>query len=297
MKSKKTITKSVIILFVLALLTAVPANTDNRFDYSKYPALFYRSIDIYGNVNYRYLTKYRSELDAFTSDLKNLDRTRYETWDTKEKLAFWINIYNALTIKLVVDNYPIDGALFKAILYPRNSIKQISGAFDKRTFTVMGQPMTLDYIRDSIIRKKFADPRVHVALVSGAEGCPRLPGIPYEGETLDMWFTFQTRHILKDPMMFRTDRNKGVVYLSELFDWYGQDFITEYDTVAEGLSEFEAKERAVINYLSKHIQNNADREYLLSGNYRLEYIDFDWSLNDKKKVPLPSEVESTELAS
>lgn len=297
MKNLKKLLKVILLtLFLITSFAAASAFTNDHFNYSKYPSLFYRATDFYGNVKYEYLKKNREELDAFARDIAQLDSKRYERWNEKEKLAFWINTYNALTIKLVVDNYPIDGSLFKAILYPRNSIKQISGAFDEKNFTVMGQSMTLDYIRDSIIRKEFADPRVHMVLVSGAKGSPRLPGAPYDGESIELWFKFQAKHIIDNPDMFKIDYKNRTVYLNEMFDWYGEDFIKRYDT-AEGFFGFEAKERAILNYLSKFIEDDDEKQFLRSGKYEVKYMDFDWSLNDEKKAPWPSEITSTDQTS
>jgi len=121
-------------------------------------------VDEAGLVDYAGLAQDREGLDAFARSVATLDAEQYASWTPAEQLAFWINAYNALTLQLIVDHYPIEPSDVGAG-QPANSIRQIDGAWDRMTFTVMGERRTLDHIEHKIIRARFQDSRIHMALV------------------------------------------------------------------------------------------------------------------------------------
>lgn len=281
------------------LLAAIPialawSSEGGHIDYSRYPGLFSRAIGVQGNVDYSYLKSHRGDLDSFLHDVARLDRESYEHWSRRDKTAFWINVHNAFAIKIVLDNYPIKGNLFTSLLYPDNSIKQIAGSFEEAEITVMGKSMTLDQIRDDVLRGEIDDPRVHMALVYGARGCPRLPGTYYEGESLDAWLRFQAESVVKDSTMVRIDMRNNRLYLSEMFQWYGEDFIGEYGDI-EGFESLEPAAKAVVNFLARYVKDKKEREFVRDGGYEVVYMDFDWTLNEEMETPLTRrDRESTE---
>jgi len=101
-------------------------------------------VDNTGMVDHRGLKANRGKLDAFARELAELPRAAYDRWSDRQKVAFWINAYNALTLQVIIDNYPIKSGFFASLKYPKNSIRQISGVWDKITFPVMGKRMTLE---------------------------------------------------------------------------------------------------------------------------------------------------------
>ncbi|MBI5248739.1 MAG: DUF547 domain-containing protein [Desulfomonile tiedjei] len=245
-----------------------------------YAAALKSYLDDKGMVDYKGLKSNRKPLDDFISSLSSLDPKIYEGWNDKEKIAFWINAYNALTLKAIIDHYPIEASLLKSLVYPKNSIRQIPGVWDKLTFAVMGRDMTLDGIEHETLRAKFNEPRIHMALVCAAMGCPPLRNEPYITAKLDAQLDDQAAKFLRDPEKFRIDRSNDKVYLSSIFDWFGQDFVKTYGTDKE-FKGFSEKERAVLSFVSSYLES-ADKAYLLKGGFSIEYLKYDWSLNEKK---------------
>ncbi len=236
--------------------------------------------DDQGMVDYKELKSQRASLDVFCRLIADLERQEFGKWSRQEKIAFWTNVYNAVTLKAIIDNYPIKASLLKSLAYPKNSIRQIPGVWDKWQFLVMGQKMTLNQVEHSVLRKKFKDPRIHVALVCAAMSCPPLRNEPYVGKKLNKQFDAQSRKFLSNRSKFRIDRDAGKVYLAKIFQWFGQDFVEIYKP-AEGFAGHSQAEKAVLNFVSKYLSGE-DGEYLRAGKYKVLYLDYDWTLNEQK---------------
>ena len=251
-----------------------------EISFQDYAAVLTSYVDDHGMVDYKGLKANRRPLDNFALSLSRLDPKLYDGWNDREKIGFWINAYNALTLKAIIDHYPIEASLLKSFVYPKNSIRQIPGVWDKLTLAVMGRDIALDGIEHETLRAKFHEPRIHVALVCAAMGCPLLRNEPYTGAKLDSQLDDQATKFLKNPEKFRIDRNNQKVYLSPIFDWFGQDFVKTYGTDKEfsGVSD---KERAVLNFVGRYL-TPADKAYLLKGGFSIDYLKYDWALNENK---------------
>ena len=256
------------------------AAEEPQFSYTSYAEVLGTYVNDAGMVDYKGLKANRGELDAFARQLARLPRAVYDRWSDKQKVAFWINAYNALTLRVIIDNYPIKPSFFSSLRYPKNSIRQISGVWDKITFTVMGKRMTLEGIEHDTLRKDFNEPRIHVALVCAAMGCPKLRNEPYEADRLEDQFADQARSLLGAASKFRIDRARDQVHLSQILKWFGADFVKKYGTSVKFRGHDE-EERAVLNFLSRHLEDR-DRRYLEQGDYKIKYLDYDWVLNEQK---------------
>jgi len=230
-------------------------------------------------VDYRGLKADRGRLDAFAGALGRLDPAVFAGWSDEDKIAFWINAYNALTLKAIIDNYPIRPRFTASLRFPDNSIRQIKGVWDKIRFPVMGRPMTLDGTEHERLRAQFNEPRIHLALVCAAMGCPPLRNEPFLGEKLGEQLADQTRVFLGNPKKFRIDRDTRKVRLSSIFKWFGGDFVKTYGTDAR-FAGYDEVERAVLNYVSGHLSEE-DAAYLAGGGYGIEYLPYDWTLNEQ----------------
>ena len=249
------------------------------FPYGRYKEVLTKYVDEKGMVDYRALKANREALDRFVRSLGELEKGTYRTWEKEAKIAFLINAYNAITLRIIVEHYPIKSGFFGSLKWPDNSIRQIDGAFDGIEHRVMGRKMTLDEIEHETLRKDFNEPRIHLALVCAAMSCPRLRREPYVALRLDEQFAEQARHFVRQPDNFRIDRRKNRVYLSEIFKWFGEDFIQTHGTEAK-FGGIPPKKRAVLNYLSRHVSKR-DRTYLTAADYRVKYLDYDWTLNEQ----------------
>ena len=236
-------------------------------------------VDDRGMVAYAQLKVHPMHLHAYVRSLASLTRQEYDAWSRSEQIAFWINAYNALTLKLIIDHYPIEPGLVAGEIYPASSIRQIPGAWTKVQFLVMGEKMTLGEIEHQQLRATFNQPEIHVALVCAAMSCPPLRNEPYVGARLDQQFDDQARRFLAGQGNFRVDRDAGVVYLSSIFSWFGEDFTSGY-RADFGFGEHDDNVRAVLNYVSRYV-SEADARDLLAGQFTVAYLDYDWSLNEQ----------------
>ena len=265
------------LVVVAALAGAVQGQP---FSYGDYADTLKTCVNDKGMVNYALLKSHGEKLDAFLDSLAGLNREAYDGWTEPAKVAFWINAYNACTLKVIIAHYPIQSSFLASLRFPKNSIRQISGVWDKLEFSVMGRPMTLDGIEHGVLRKEFHEPRIHMALVCAAMGCPPLRNEPYTGDRLGAQLDDQARRFLANPAKFRIGARAGTVYLSPIFKWFGEDFTAKYG-VEQGYGDHSAVERAVLHFISGHLDKE-DAERLSSGDYSTAYLDYDWSLNEQK---------------
>lgn len=242
--------------------------SDRPLKLENYGGILREYVDSSGQVDYENLKNNRSPLDEFNASLAAASPSLYESWSDLEKIAFLVNAYNSLTLAAILDNYPT------------KSIRYIPGVWNRQKFEVVGQEMTLDYIEHELLRKQFNEPRIHMALVCASIGCPPLRTEPFMGDRLDEQLSDQTRTFLANPNNFRIDRDAKRVYLSSIFEWFGDDFKTTYG-MPQNFKNLNGKETAVLNFISQHL-SPADRDYLTQGGYRVSYLDYDWSLNDNQ---------------
>lgn len=256
-------------------------STEKSFSYEDYSLILANYVDEGGRVNYRKLKENERKLMVFLQALESLEVQIYKGWSQEESIAFWINAYNALTLKAIVENYPIKPSFFKSLRFPKNSIRQIPGVWDTMTFKVMGEELTLGYIEHQVLRKKFQEPRIHMALVCAAQSCPPLRQEPYEGEALSEQLNDQAQRFLSDKRNFFIDKKKGTVYLSSIFKWYGEDFFTP-DSSEERFQGYKPREKAVLNFISRYLSKE-DNMSLGKDFLAVKYLKYDWALNEQEE--------------
>lgn len=248
--------------------------------YENYDRLLHEFVDNDGLVNYAGLLAGRAPLDAFVADLGRLDPAAFDTWDSGDRLAFWINAYNAITLVRILDHYPIDrGGIVSAVLYPANSIRQIKGVWTELTTPVLGRDLTLDQIEHEILRKQFDEPRIHAAIVCAAKSCPPLRAGAFRAESIDAQLADQGRRFLGAPHRFRIDREKNVVHLSPILKWFAEDFVKAY-AVRGRIGAHNENDSAALHFARENV-DEADAAYIDTAAYRVQYLDYDWSLNEQ----------------
>ena len=222
-------------------------------------------VDENGMVDYVGLQQNRQALDEYNGALAAVTEETFNTWTEAEQIAFWINAYNSVTLASIINQDPI-----------KDSIKDIVGVWRITKHPVRGEDRTLDNIEHQHLRVDFDEPRLHAAIVCAAISCPLLRKEPYTGEALDEQLEDQVEKFLAKSDGLRIDKEEGVVHVSTIFKWFGEDWIPSYGT-DEGFAGNEA-ERAVLNFISNYVDDE-DKAFLQEGNYRVSYIDYDWSLN------------------
>lgn len=222
-------------------------------------------VDDKGLVDYDALQANRQDLDAFNASIQLADPASYERWSESDRIAFLINAYNSLTLKAIIDESPI-----------KSSIKDIPGVWRFDKHGLLQDEQTLNNIEHDILRANFQEPRIHAALVCAALSCPYLRQEPFTGENLDAQLDDQMKIFLSRPEVLTIDREKNEVKLSEIFDWFGQDWVSGF-APAEGFAGTD-NQKAVLNFISGYLDAQ-ESAYLKAGGYSISYATYDWSLN------------------
>jgi hypothetical protein len=228
-----------------------------------------------GLVYYRALKSDRGRLDRYVASL-NVPAATYEGWSRDEKIAFWLNGYNAIVLQTVINAYPIAG---KAAGYPAGSIRQIPGAFEKTKHRIAGRSLTLDEIEKTVL-PEFKEPRVYLALGRGAVGSGRLRSEAYTGPRLAAQLASVQSEFVNDRAMLRIDRLSGKVSVTPIISWREAEFVSAYDKGPEGpYAQRSPIERAVIAFVAPNLFR-LEREFVEKNAFQVTFHDFDWRLND-----------------
>ncbi|MBS1517769.1 MAG: DUF547 domain-containing protein [Bacteroidetes bacterium] len=238
-----------------------PGNSESiNFDFGPVDAFMKKYVKD-GKVKYEEVLNDKA-LDQYTAQVKNTEP--YNIENANERLAFWINAYNAFTIKLITDYYPVNSIL---------DIEQKTGANPwKMKFIEMagGRKFSLDEIEKEIIIPDYKDPRIHYALVCAAESCPVLISEAYTQEKLNAQLDRQAEVFLNDRSKNYIDKTENELYLSTIFKWYARDFVK--------------KDSSVIKHVLKYI-NPEDKDFIISNKTEdINYLDYSWKLNDVKET-------------
>jgi uncharacterized membrane protein YdjX (TVP38/TMEM64 family) len=224
------------------------------FDHTAFAALLGKHADQDGRVDYAGLAKEAGRLDAY---LDAISKAPFDQLGRNEKLALLINAYNAFTLRLILDHYPV------------RSIKDISAPkrWDDRRWNVGGHVWSLNQIEHEQIRPKFNEPRIHFALVCAAVGCPPLRNEAYTADRLETQLEDQARYVHEHDRWFKYDRDRNVVLLTKLYDWYRGDFEQASGSVAAYAARYSPD-------LKRALDSGASP--------KVRWLDYDWSLNDKR---------------
>ncbi|MEM7008330.1 MAG: DUF547 domain-containing protein [Thermodesulfobacteriota bacterium] len=234
-------------------------------------------------VNYQGFIDSKAEFEAFLNTFGSVEPTEFNSWSEKEQLAFWINAYNAFTIKAIIDHYPIERSFsLVGIFYaPSNSILQIKGVWKKLEFKAVGRMVTLDEIEHEILRKEFNEPRIHMAIVCASISCPDLSPNAYTADKIEEQLTQASIDFINNPEKgVSIDQKDGRVKLSKIFKWFGDDFIPNYGT-QKLFNHYSLKENAVLNFAADYLQSDEQKEYLMTGKLKIGYLGYDWNLNEQ----------------
>lgn len=234
--------RKIITLIALFLITNIFAQTNT------YNSLLKKYVTSSGNVNYKGLKQDEAKLDSY---LSYLEATKpQKSWSEAKTKAFWVNAYNAYTIKLILNNYPLSSIM--------KIKKKGKNAWEIPFAKVGGKTYTLNYIEHSILRKKFNDPKIHVAVNCASGSCPKLGNYAFTEANYESKTEALMKNFIND-----TKRNKisaDKVQLSKIFEWFKGDF---------------TKKGSLINYLNKYSNTK------ISDNAKIKHLQYDWSLNGK----------------
>ncbi|NRA44630.1 MAG: DUF547 domain-containing protein [Oligoflexales bacterium] len=210
-------------------------------------------------VDYSALKQNSVSLKAYLSQLEAVNESEYSSWAVNEQKAFLINAYNAFTVKLIIDHYPV------------KSIRKIGGIFSspwkKKFFKLLnGRIKTLDQIEHDELRSQFEDFRIHAAVNCASKSCPPLRSTAFTANNLDAELDAQMQLWLSDPSRNEFDPEVKKINLSMIFKWYRSDFDNWGGGLDQVLRRFGPPEASD----------------LLADDASISYLTYDWSLNDSK---------------
>ncbi len=248
------------------------------FSHDSFNVVLQRFVNELGKVDYSALKKDPHDLDLYYQMVANYSPDSHpDIFPTdSHKLSYWINAYNAAAIKTVITYYPIHSVLEvkpPALFF---FLPNKSGFFIFQKPIIGGRKISLYRLENGIIRKRFSDPRVHFALNCASLGCPRMPRHAFSGKNLDEQLDMETRKFVAEERNFKIDYENKTIFLSEIFKWYENDFLSWYK------QNYPKKTAGLLNYIALYLAPEKVEELKkIEKNYTLQFIPYDWRLNDQ----------------
>lgn len=246
----------------LILLTVVACSATERKTVANAPSheiwneLTKKHVRENGMVDYKGFLADKAKLQVYLDLLSN-NAPDKSKWSREEQLAYWINAYNAFTIKLIIDNYPLESI---QDLHPTFKIPGVNTVWHKKFFKIGGEEASLDQIEHDILRKEFDEPRIHFAINCASFSCPPLRNEAFTADKLEKQLVEMATQFINDNNRNQISTNEAEV--SKIFSWFTKDF-TKKGSLREYLNK----------YSKVKLKEDAD----------IDYMDYDWSLNDIKR--------------
>lgn len=247
-------------LFAVALCFATLTLRSAAADFDQSHAIFDGVLKQYvksARVDYAALKAHPQDLNRYLDQVAAVSKAEFKKWSEPQQIAFLSNAYNAYTLRLIIDHYPL------------KSIKDIgsfiSGPWDQPVVKLFGETINLNTVEHKILRVDYAEPRLHFVLVCAAKGCPPLRGEAYVAARLEEQLVDQAKQFLAESTKNRIVATERTVYLSPIFKWYGSDF--------------EKKSGSVLAVLKSYWPEKATA----TDGFKIRYTDYDWSLNEQTK--------------
>ena len=209
-------------------------------------------------VDFAALKAHPQDLTRYLDQVAAVSKAEFKKWSEPEQIAFLANAYNAYTLRLIIDHYPL------------KSIKDIGsffqGPWDQPVVRLFGETITLNTLEHKILRVDYAEPRLHFALVCAAKGCPPLRNEAYVGVRLNEQLNDQGKQFLAETAKNRVEAAEHTVYLSPIFKCYAGDFEKKSGSVLAALKPY---------WPAKPVAGYEE--------FEIRYTGYDWSLNEQSK--------------
>ena len=239
-----------ILLITTLLLFSITSRNysqPSEFDHTKFDVLLKENVDKNGNVNYSAFVS-NKDFDNYIISIAEADISNL---NEEDKLAFYLNAYNATVIKNVLDHLPITSPM------------DVDGFFKKITHKIVGDEITLDKLEYDYVMK-IEPVLVHFGLVCAAESCPKLLRKAYDGETVFKQLEENGKTFLNDRSKNHIDKENKILYISEIFKWFKKYFEERYGSL----------QNTVV-----HFMNESDKEFLTENEVEIKFNNYNWQLN------------------
>ncbi len=239
-------------LYGCSALDPQQANTQ-PVSHEIFDKLLKKHVDMSGLVSYVGFEEDREQLDEYL-ELLTTNPPNDQYWTVSEKMAYWINLYNAFTIDLILDHYPVESI---KDIGANLQVPFVNTPWDIKFIEIAGEKYDLNNIEHNILRKVFEEPRIHFAINCASISCPSLRKEAYVGSRLEQQLREQATQFLNDPSRNQITAEKAEV--SKIFQWFGGDF-TKNGTLKEFLNQ----------YAEQKILEDTD----------ISYLNYNWSINE-----------------
>jgi len=213
--------------------------------------LLQKHVNTEGLMNYKGMLRDSVRLNRYIAQLSSTHPQ--PSWSRNEQMAYWINAYNAFTVKLILDHYPVN-----SIKDIKRGIPLVNSVWDIRFIKIQGKEYDLNQIEHQILRPVFKDARIHAAINCASFSCPRMLRHAFTADKLDQQLDAAIRSFINDPLRNRISAEKAEI--SAIFNWFGGDFKRDEGSI-----------KAYLNKYSK---------IKLSATAKISFLEYDWRLND-----------------
>jgi hypothetical protein len=241
------------ILLTLIISSLFYNNTSAQVSHEAWDKLLKKHVTADGVVDYEGFVQNKKQINAYLEYLNQ--NPPQENWATNEKLAFWINTYNAATVKLIVDHYPVQSI---QDLQPTFKIPFIHDVWHKEFFEIGGEVRSLNEVEHEILREEFEEPRIHFAINCASISCPKLRNEAYVPEKLEEQLDAQARYFINTHRYNQISPDQ--IKISKIFKWFTGDF---------------TKNGSLIDFLNKY------SKVKIKEDVEIDHLEYNWNLNNK----------------
>jgi len=242
---------STLAIIALSCGSTAQISNSNPMTHEVWDEIVHKHVSASGEVDYKGIIQDSVQFNTYLDQLSS-HHPNETNWTKVERLAYWINAYNAFTVKLILDNYPV-----KSIKDIKKGIPMVNSVWDIKFIEIGGKSYDLNNIEHGILRKEFYEPRIHFAINCASVSCPRLRNEAFRADVIESQLQSQTLSFLSDPgkNQLLTDH----VQISKLFSWFKGDFTNN---------------GSLIDFLNEH------GPVRIHQKAQIEYLTYDWSLNE-----------------
>ncbi|MEC9283850.1 MAG: DUF547 domain-containing protein [Bdellovibrionota bacterium] len=252
--------KSLGLFFCFQLSAFAFDHTHSEFD--SFLTDYVKVHEFHSEFDYGSALKDKNKLKKYTDALSSVKQSDFDSWNEKQKLSFLINAYNAFTIQLILDNYPVDSI--------KDSKISFFSPFKKSFFKLFNKERSLGEVEHEMIRSWFKEARIHFAIVCASIGCPAIQNKAFSESNLESMLEKGANTFMSDKTRNRYSKKDQELQISKIFDWFEDDFKRDFGSV----------KAFVIKYMPL---SDEEKQAVLSSSTDVDYTDYNWKLNQVKK--------------
>jgi len=256
------------VFLLLSLVSCQVSNVKSSSEpisHAIFDGLLKKNVTPEGAVNYKGFIQDSVQFNKYLTLLEN-NHPNKKNWSKDQQLAYWINAYNAYTVKLIIDHYPV-----KSIKDIKSGIGFVNSVWDIKFINIEGQEYDLNNIEHSIIRTEFDEPRIHFAVNCASYSCPRLRNEAFTAERLEEQLEDQARKFFNDKRK-NNIISKDKIVLSSILKWYSTDF-TKKGLISR-IFGGKGRTQNLIKFVNPYVDIEINRDA------EIEFMDYRWDLNE-----------------